>query len=1226
MESDNNFILNAAYDYAARGWVVTPIHLGTKRPYLSGYTTRPLARDEFYKHFNNNKNIGVVLGRLSNKADIDFDCDEAARLGPQVFPPTDAIFGRKSRPQSHRFYSVINPGPRKVFKDAILEAQRKQGDDDKAMIVEYRGDGCQTMAPPSLHPTLGEGRLKWMKPGAAPASVTRDELLKCCAKLAIMVMRERYSDKQIAALPQAAANLEEWHAILEGREPVFVVNLSDNSALRHEKKTPCAPRSKELKVFRELNDHALGRLASWIPSLNLARMMPFSGGYKAVASWRPSSTGRPIEKRNRNLSIVSEGIVDFGADQTYTPLDLVIAAKNYNLKEAFDHLKDKTGFTGAWPKPQRFEEARPESVETISSRVVSDIVIVATSVEEARIVASATGYEARVSHDDGKVKPEPGKTFVYLNDFTVKSNPSRAKKMRDYLRTCRREGLVVIEAAPYPDKRDERTFVDLYREQDAEAVLKRINLYALDMGPIASPYAQINSVRDNVDKCISGVIDEFADYNPEENCPPVYGVKLTVGGGKSDAVLRHIARKLLQMRAAGDTRVFVYQVPYNRLGDNLIKRFNEIAGGKLKANIWRGRESSKLNARDTDDKMCERIDDVRLAQKLRVKIGDEICPKCPMRDSCAYMKQRGQEGSLWFVAHPIVFGRVPATIGAANIAAIVVDESPWQSGIISGASIPLSLLTSEAMPVPDGDGPLGGSRLADIRWQLSKAATANGLGPMRAQSIKDQYLSQESASDALKMEAYRIVTTGPWRERKQNKTVGPMMMIWRAIKEMLVRGAEATGRLYVEQDEETQALVLRVSGRLSVHDDWRKPTILIDANLEPGLLRHYWPSITVKGSYAVDAPHMRVHQVLGRTFSKAMLAPLKGESVTENGKEPAKERSVARSKIKTFIVTTARRVGGKCLVIGNLDVIKALELPDHISTAHFNALAGLNDFGDVRALIVIGRTQPRPEAVEQMSEALTGRVVDHLPGWYALHDVIRYVREGDGIVPVLGETVGHPDSTAEMIRYRICEGEVEQAIGRGRGISRTASNPLDVFILSDVALSLPVNSFIDEDDVLRPSAFDMMLAIGGIAFTDGASASRFYPELWKAERTARDALANLSNCGGLPKDNISYGVPPQFGETGRTQTSAGLIPITFKRAGRGNSWLEAFYDPVCLSDPRSALEAKLGSLAGFIVPPPKVDTQSATVNVGLPVIEQPDALPPYPPTPYNDDSEFKDIS
>jgi hypothetical protein len=100
---------------------------------------------------------------------------------------------------------------------------------------------------------------------------------------------------------------------------------------------------RDLTPHRELNELALANLAAWVPALGLYRCHPARGGYEAVPIWRPSTTGRPREQRHRNLKISRLGIRDFGADQGYTPLDLVMTARECDLEEAFLFLAEKLG-------------------------------------------------------------------------------------------------------------------------------------------------------------------------------------------------------------------------------------------------------------------------------------------------------------------------------------------------------------------------------------------------------------------------------------------------------------------------------------------------------------------------------------------------------------------------------------------------------------------------------------------------------------------------------------------------------------------------------------------------------------------------------------------------------------------------------------------------------------------------------------------------------------------
>ena len=96
---------------------------------------------------------------------------------------------------------------------------------------------------------------------------------------------------------------------------------------------------------RQLNDEALANLDAWVPALMLYRCRRTQKGYEAVPTWRPSTTGRELEKRHLNLKIVPEGIRDFGADQGYTPLDLVMAACDCDLDTAFRFLSERLGWT-----------------------------------------------------------------------------------------------------------------------------------------------------------------------------------------------------------------------------------------------------------------------------------------------------------------------------------------------------------------------------------------------------------------------------------------------------------------------------------------------------------------------------------------------------------------------------------------------------------------------------------------------------------------------------------------------------------------------------------------------------------------------------------------------------------------------------------------------------------------------------------------------------------------
>jgi hypothetical protein len=95
----------------------------------------------------------------------------------------------------------------------------------------------------------------------------------------------------------------------------------------------------------------LAELDRWVPDLDLYKCRRARGGYEAVPTWRESSTGRPLEERNRNLGISPKGIRDFvlGADGGLTPIDLVMRALNCDFDDACSWLREQLGWLEGGP-------------------------------------------------------------------------------------------------------------------------------------------------------------------------------------------------------------------------------------------------------------------------------------------------------------------------------------------------------------------------------------------------------------------------------------------------------------------------------------------------------------------------------------------------------------------------------------------------------------------------------------------------------------------------------------------------------------------------------------------------------------------------------------------------------------------------------------------------------------------------------------------------------------
>jgi hypothetical protein len=177
-------------DYRRRGWSLVPIPPGEKGPRITGWQTREFGAEDFPA----GGNVGLILGpRSGEMVDVDLDCAEALALADIYLIETGAVFGRPSKPRSHRLY--VAPGAiYEGFADPIANST----------ILELRaagrdGGAHQTVIPPSVHP-IGEA-IKWCSETIAPAVVEAARLRQRCAGLVIGCLVRRYVSETASERP-----------------------------------------------------------------------------------------------------------------------------------------------------------------------------------------------------------------------------------------------------------------------------------------------------------------------------------------------------------------------------------------------------------------------------------------------------------------------------------------------------------------------------------------------------------------------------------------------------------------------------------------------------------------------------------------------------------------------------------------------------------------------------------------------------------------------------------------------------------------------------------------------------------------------------------------------------------------------------------------------------------------------------------------------------------------
>ena len=184
---------------------------------------------------------------------------------------------------------------------------------------------------------------------------------------------------------------------------------------------------------------------------------------------------------------------------------------------------------------------------------------------------------------------------------------------------------------------------------------------------------------------------------------------------------------------------------------------------------------------------------------------------------------------------------------------------------------------------------------------------------------------------------------------------------------------------------------------------------------------------------------------------------------------------------------------------------------------------------------------------------------------------------------------------AEMARQAVCESAIEQAIGRVRGVNRSAANPVEVFLILDDTFvpGLDIDEVIDFGDI-EPDAIDHMLARGWEPQMP-ADAAKLCPDLFTNRKAAQKAYERDRLRPGSGPRGPRLATWPNKKSFIRRCRQPPCVALRFQPGGRGQLPRFCIVDPAKVSDPRAVLEAALGPLALFevLTEPEQRDTEAA---------------------------------
>ena len=250
-------------------------------------------------------------------------------------------------------------------------------------------------------------------------------------------------------------------------------------------------------------------------------------------------------------------------------------------------------------------------------------------------------------------------------------------------------------------------------------------------------------------------------------------------------------------------------------------------------------------------------------------------------------------------------------------------------------------------------------------------------------------------------------------------------------------------------------------GVAKIRKQFQVPTLLLDATLpaQP-LLQVYHPQVEVIADIKAAMPaHTRIRQVLGAPTSSSKLDDEKHldsmrrcilQRWIETGRGPT--LVICQQKVEDYLA--AMRTAGEHHAGALQQHRRAGRFQGgaagHADRAHRAGAAGHGGAGGG----AVGAAADRGHgAGGRLRLVRTGQ---------ARHPPARRARDQDLRRP-------HPDPFVEMIRWQVHEGELVQALGRARGVNRTAATPLDIDLLFDTCLPITV----DEVVLWRPPSLLM---------------------------------------------------------------------------------------------------------------------------------------------------------
>jgi hypothetical protein len=652
--------------------------------------------------------------------------------------------------------------------------------------------------------------------------------------------------------------------------------------------------------------------------------------------------------------------------------------------------------------------------------------------------------------------------------------------------------------------------------------------------------------------------------------------------------------------------------PTHKLGLGLAERIDTAYGSKIAAE-WYGMDHP--DPRALEEKTCRLAESARalisLGGKLQLLCSRrhnpmEYCPHHPAvagAKGCGYRQQQSSEvrnrTRVWVIPATMLSLAPPGglkrvvQIPEGDFDLLVIDEAPWFNLLPNErAKLPVDWFSpawwaAQEPRASDHQRHLAIDTLAKIHAVFARQSTGEIAAEVLA-SAGITWFDIWSARRSVwrfKADLRHLVKPGSKLARLK-KTLSSVanhnqrvVALAEALYFIMLHLRRKLAPSAIELLEENGARYLCLRRRQDINEAWLKiPTLYLDAadigSLE--IAKAWLPNLDLKVETRAKAPHMRVTQLADSqmAYRKLIADEADGQAAIRNNQEKLARVILSRGPDGLVICPKKLRT----------DWEKAKSLPPGWMVWNFGAIRGRDEAREVPRLIIVSRPLPGPGEVEVMAETIFARRVERLPPGeqYPKIPVGRLMADGMGRRALASR---HPDPLVEAVRFAICEGELVQAVGRGRGVRRTADAPLDVLILTNVPVPIPVDVVIDVKELSDTAGPLDLLAAKGLVPLDYAGIAAAFPEWFGNATKVRnwfqyrpDIRSRLRSIKRLAEEK---GVVDacEFSGISNIESSIGdstkLAAYRYRRGGLRQSNLVLVHDAVH-ADARAAVEAVVG--------------------------------------------------